>query len=112
MMRALFVDGPETDRRWVTRIAPDPYIRGDTNDYSLDPNLVGTRVEVRISQALSTGTALDTGQVACAHRRSFARHRIITGLEHARSLQERREKPTGEPEVEIRLLAAYDALIA
>lgn len=112
MMRALPVDAPETDRRWVTRVAPDPYIRVDTNDYSLDPNLVGMRVEVRISQALITATALDTGQVACAHQRSFARHRIITGLEHARSLRERREKPTGEPEVEIRPLSAYDALIA
>jgi transposase len=112
IMRELPVDAPETDRRWVTRIAPDPYIRVDTNDYSLDPQLVGQRVEVRISQDRITATALDTGQVACTHQRSFARHRTITGLEHARSLRTRREKPTREPEVEIRPLAAYDALIA
>jgi len=63
-------------------------------------------------------TALDTGEVACRHPRSFARHRTITALEHARTLktqrQERRggEDRQGGPEVEVRSLAAYDALIA
>jgi hypothetical protein len=32
---------PDTDRRWVLRIAPDPYVRFDSCDYSLDPDLVG-----------------------------------------------------------------------
>ena len=32
----------------MTRISPDPYLRVDTNDYSLDPTLVGRRVEVRV----------------------------------------------------------------
>jgi hypothetical protein len=70
------------------------------------------RVEVRISQAQITATALGTGELACTHERSFARHRTITALEHARSLRERRGELTREPEVEIRLLSAYDALIA
>jgi transposase len=38
---------PDCARRWVTRVAPDPHLRVDTNDYSLDPVLVGRRVEVR-----------------------------------------------------------------
>jgi transposase len=40
---------PDTDRRWVTRVAPDPYVRFDGCDYSLDPDLVGRRVEVRVT---------------------------------------------------------------
>jgi hypothetical protein len=69
-------------------------------------------VDVRISQAQITATALDTGELACVHERSLARHRTITALEHARTPRERREQPTREPEVEIRPLSAYDALTA
>ena len=38
-MAALPSELPDTARRWVTRVAPDPYLRLDTNDYSLDPRL-------------------------------------------------------------------------
>ncbi len=82
---------PDTDRRWVARVAPDPYVRFDSNDYSLDPDLVGQRVEVRVGDREVTAVALDTGQVACWHPRSFARHRTITALEHARALKRRRD---------------------
>ena len=37
---------PDTDRRFVTRVPAQPYLRFDRNDYSLDPRLVGRRVEV------------------------------------------------------------------
>ena len=57
-----------------------------------------------------TAVVLDTGEVAAAHRRSFARHRTITDLAHARALREGRRLPA-EPEVEQRPLARYDALI-
>jgi len=40
---------PDLDRRWVTRVPADPYLRLDTNDYSLGPALAGRRVEVRVS---------------------------------------------------------------
>ena len=49
-MRSLPDPEPDVDRRWVTRVLPDPMLRFDTNDYSLDPRLAGRRVEVRISQ--------------------------------------------------------------
>ena len=101
---------PDTDCRLVTRIAPDPYVRIDTCDYSLDPRLVSRRVEVRVSQREVIAACLDTGELACQHRRSFARHRTITALEHARALRELRGAPP-EPEVELRPLARYDALI-
>lgn len=49
-MRELPEREPDVDRRWVTRVPPDPHVRVDTNDYSLIPHLVGRRVEVRVSQ--------------------------------------------------------------
>ncbi len=101
---------PDVDRRLVTRIAPDPYVRIDSNDYSLDPRLVGRRVELRASQREILATCLDTGELACRHRRSFARHRTMTALEHARALRELRGGPP-EPEVEMRPLQVYDQLI-
>ncbi len=73
----------------MTRVPPDPHLRLDTNDYSLDPALVGRRVEVCVDQRTVTAVALDTGELACRHARVFARHRTITALEHARALQRR-----------------------
>jgi transposase len=110
-MSALPSVAPDVDRRWVTRVLPDPYLRVDTNDYSLDPGLVGRRVEVRVSQTAVLAACLDSGELACRHARSFARHRTITALEHARELRSRRGEPP-EPVVETRPLARYDELIA
>ena len=56
--------------------------------------------------------ALDTGEIACRHPRSFARHRTITAIEHARTLKLQRDERRGEPIVEVRALDRYDALIA
>jgi transposase len=103
-------DRPDLDPRIVLRVPPDPYVRVDTCDYSLDPRLVGRRVEVRVGQAKITAVALDTGELAAAHRRSYARHRTISDLEHLRLLKSRRGV-IAEPEVELRPLARYDALI-
>jgi transposase len=117
-MRGLPERPPDIDRRWVARVAPDPYLRLDTNDYSLDPGLVGRRVEVRAGQREITAVALDTGEIACRHERSFAKNRTITALEHARTLKQQRQQRTGvnageEPElVQQRSLSVYDQLIA
>jgi hypothetical protein len=92
------------------RVPPDPYLRLDTNDYSLDPALVGRRVEVRVDQRQVLAAALDTGELACRHARVFARHRTITALEHARALRAGRQPR--DAAVEVRPLSRYDALIA
>jgi transposase len=103
---------PDTDRRWVLRVPPDPHLRFDTCDYSLDPGLVGRRVEARVTDREVLAVALDTAELACRHRRSFAKHRTITALEHARALRAHRGQRDPEPPVEVRPLARYDALIA
>jgi len=103
---------PDTDRRWVLRVPPDPYLRFDTCDYSLDPRLVARRVEARVTEREVMAVALDTGELACRHQRSFAKHRTITAIEHARSLKARRDERRDDPVIEVRSLARYDALIA
>jgi transposase len=111
VMRPLPGREPDSDRRWVLRVPPDPYLRFDSNDYSLDPALVGRRVQVRVSQRQITASALDTGEVVARHERCFAKHRTLTALEHARTLRARRSS-RGEVVVEERALARYDALIS
>jgi hypothetical protein len=112
-MRPLPASMPDLDRRFVSRVLPQPYLRWDTNDYSLDPRLAGRRVEVRISQTEISAVALDTGEVAARHRRSFAKHLTFTHPAHQAQLDRlrgERRRPKA-PEVESRPLARYDALI-
>jgi transposase len=110
-MRPLPERMPESDRRLVWRVPQQPYLRWDTNDYSLDPRLAGRRVEVRVSQTELSAVALDTGELACRHRRSFARHLTFTDPAHQRALERLRGERRREPEVELRPLARYDQLI-
>jgi transposase len=100
---------PDTSKRWVMRVPPDPHVRFDTNDYSLDPAMVGRRVEVRVDQREVIAVVLDTGEIAAHHARVLAKHRTITALEHARALKTGRRS---EQVVEVRPLERYDALIA
>ena len=104
---------PDTDRRFVIRVPQQPYLRFDRNDYSLDPRLAGRRVEVRVSQRQITAAALDTGVLAARHRRVFAGGLTITDRAHQRQLDRLRGHRRGQrdPEVELRPLARYDALI-
>jgi hypothetical protein len=59
-MRALPERLPKMDRRFVIRVPEQPYLRFDTNDYSLDPRVTGRSVEVRISQAELAAGCADT----------------------------------------------------
>jgi hypothetical protein len=113
-MAPLLAAPPDTDRRWVLRVPPDPYLRFDTCDYSLDPALVGRQIEARVTDREILALCLDSGELVCRHPRSFAKHRTITALEHARALKTQRAERRGarEPVVEVRSLAAYDALTA
>ena len=103
---------PDTDRRWVLRVPPDPHLRVDTNDYSLDPRLVGRRVEVRVSQREVTRSRSTPASWPAATSAASPEHRTITALEHARALQAAARRAAEPVEVETRPLAAYDALIA
>jgi transposase len=112
-MRPLPEPMPDTDRRTVVRVPQQPFLRVDRNDYSIDPRFAGRRVEVRISQHEVTAIVLDTGELACRHRRSFAGGLTITEPAHQTELerQRARRRMRHEVEVEIRPLARYDQLI-
>jgi len=104
---------PDTDRRTVVRVAQQPYLRIDRNDYSVDPVFAGRRVEVRVSQTQVTAAVLDTGELACRHRRVFAGGLTFTDPQHQTELdrQRVRRRQRHEVDVEIRPLSRYDALI-
>jgi transposase len=104
---------PDNDRRIVARVPQQPFLRIDRNDYSIDPAFAGRRVEVRVSQREVTAVVLDTGEVACRHRRRFAGGLTITDPAHQTELerQRARRRQRHEVEVEIRPLTRYDQLI-
>jgi transposase len=112
-MRPLPVLMPDTDRREVIRVLQQPFVRIDRNDYSIDPRFAGRRVELRVSQTHMTAGVLDTGELACRHRRQFAGGLTITDPAHQTELerQRARRRQRHEIEVEIRPLSRYDALI-
>jgi transposase len=112
-MRPLPERLPSTDRRFVTRVAQQPYLRFDRNDYSLDPRFAGRRVEVRASQREISAVVLDSGELAARHRRCFAGGLTFTDPAHQRELDRLRGHRRRGPEVEVELrpLASYDALI-
>jgi transposase len=112
-MRALPEVLPDTDRRFVTRVPAQPYLRIDRNDYSLEPRLVGRRVELRVSQTELAAVALDSGELAARHARVFAGGLAFTDPAHQQALDElrgERRRPR-DVDVERRPLARYDALI-
>jgi transposase len=112
-MRPLPVRMPDLDRRQVLRVAAQPFVRVDRNDYSIDPQFAGRRVEVRVSQTEITAVVLDTGELGARHRRVFAGGLTITEPEHQTLLERQREKrrQRHQVEVEIRPLSRYDRLI-
>jgi len=104
---------PETDSRQVLRVPQQPYLRVDRNDYSIDPAFAGRRVEVRVSQAEVIAVVLDTGELACRHRRVFAGGLTFTDPAHQTDLerQRARRRQRHDVDVEVRPLARYDQLI-
>ncbi len=112
-MRPLPARLPDTDRRFVRRVPAQPYVRVDRNDYSLDPAFAGRRVEIRVSQEHVTAAVLDTGELACRHRRVFAGGLTFTDPAHQTELERQRDRrrQRHEVDVEIRPLSRYDQLI-
>ncbi len=64
-----------------------------------------------------SAVCLDSGELACRHRRIFAAHQELTAPCHQQALDQRRrerytrERAPREVEVEVRPLSRYDALI-
>jgi transposase len=111
---------PVTGWRRTARLARDHYVRLDANDYSVDPAVIGRRIEITADLARVAVTC--DGRVVADHERAWARHQTLTDPAHLAAAQQLRAgrrllAPVSGPagagpgaEVERRDLAVYDAL--
>jgi hypothetical protein len=107
---------PATGWRSSTRLARDHYVRLDGNDYSVDPTVIGRRVEVLAD--LHRVRVLCDGRVVADHERLWARHQTISADEHVTAAKALRAARIGllrpapnTEEVQIRPLSDYDAAL-
>jgi transposase len=105
---------PATGWRASLRLPRDYYVRLDSNDYSVDPAVIGQRIEVIAD--LGRVRAFCGGRVVADHERIWARHQTLTDPAHWTAAQAlRRQRLTivrpAEPEVQIRCLADYDTAL-
>lgn len=71
---------PRTGLNTRVRLARDYYVRLDSVDYSVDPRMIGRFVEVTADP--SWVTVFCNGDIVACHRRSWARHGVVTDPEH------------------------------
>jgi transposase len=113
-MLALPPVAPTTGWRQALRLPRDHYVRLDANDYSVDPAVIGRRIQVTAD--LERVRAWCDGRLVADHQRCWARHQTISDPDHvaaARTLRaEHRDTGRDEPsEVELRCLADYDSAL-
>jgi len=114
-MVALPPVAPATGWHRTARLPRDHYVRLDANDYSVDPAVIGRRVEV--TAGLHRVRVTCDGRVVADHERCWARHQTISDPAHlaaAKAMRTARRLaavpgPRGD-EVEQRDLAVYDQL--
>jgi transposase len=71
---------PATGWRASLRLPRDYYLRYDTNDYSVDPAVIGRRIEVVAD--LEQVRAFCDGKLVARHERIWARHQTLTDPAH------------------------------
>jgi transposase len=106
---------PVTGWHKTARLPRDYYVRLDGNDYSVDPAVIGRRIEV--TAGLDRVRVTCDGRVVADHERCWAKHQTLTDpvhLQAAKALRSARRLavvpvPRGD-EVEQRDLAVYDLL--
>lgn len=102
---------PSIGWRAAVRLPRDYYVRIDSNDYSVHPQVIGRRVEVTADLARVLVTS--GGRVVADHARCWADHQTITDPDHAAAaavMRQSRSSPAPEVagEVEQRPLTDYD----
>ncbi|MCQ4152589.1 IS21 family transposase [Rhodococcus qingshengii] len=104
------------------RLARDYYVRMDSVDYSVDPRVIGRFVDVAASPNEVVVTC--EGQVVASHRRSWAKHAVVTDPAHVQAAAQLRQQFTADQRrrrdadrhhldghrVALRALPDYDAL--
>jgi transposase len=106
---------PVTGWHKTARLPRDYYVRLDGNDYSVDPAVIGRRIEVAAD--LGRVRVLCDGRAVADHERCWAKHQTITDpahLEAAKALRSARRLAVvpvpRQDEVEQRDLSVYDRL--
>jgi transposase len=106
---------PVTGWHKTARLPRDYYVRLDGNDYSVDPAVIGRRIEVTAD--LSRVRVSCDGRVVADHERCWAKHQTLTDpahLETAKALRSARRLAVvpvpRQDEVEERDLSVYDRL--
>ena len=115
-MRALPPVAPEVVFRNSVRLPRDYYVRAFSNDYSVDPTMIGRLVDVTAS--LDTVAVHHDGVLIAEHRRRWARRLTVTDPGHVTRAAElrsqfqaqRRRRPPVTAVVELASLAHYDEL--
>lgn len=113
-MRPLPPIDPSVVFRNVVRLPRDYYVRVFSNDYSVDPSMIGRIVDVTAD--LSTVTVSHDGVVVSSHERRWAKQLTVTNPEHVTKAAELRRKfqllkgqRRAEPEVvDTHELSSYD----
>jgi transposase len=109
---------PVVGWRTSLRLPRDHYVRVASNDYSVDPSVVGRRVEV--SADLEHVTVTCAGKTVAHHVRCWATHQSLTDPDHAATAARLRHEhhhaaprrgvgERAEDEVQVRSLSDYDA---
>ena len=99
---------------WMNRVrlGRDYYVRLDSNDYSVDPAVIGRFIDVHAD--LSRVEVRHDGRLVAAHDRVWARGQTITDPAHLMAAKQLREqfqlpRPAADPHEElVRDLADYD----
>ena len=115
-MRALPPVAPEAVFRNSVRLPRDYFVRAFSNDYSVDPNMIGRLVDVTAS--LDTVTVHHDGVLIAEHARRWARQLTVTDPTHVSRAAElrsqfqaqRRRRPPVTAVVELASLSHYDEL--
>jgi transposase len=106
---------PVTGWRISTRLPRDHYVRVDSNDYSVDPSVIGRNVEV--AAGLDEVIITCQGRRVAGHPRCWAAHQSITDPAHAAAaaqLRHARRLITARPAdtaVQQRALSDYDRIL-
>ena len=116
-MRSLSPVTPDVVFHNMVRLPRDYYVRVFTNDYSVDPAMIGRLVDVQAS--LDTVTVTHDGVLLASHERVWAKQLTVTDPEHvAKALVLRRQfqalasgrRTLPSPVVETASLASYDEI--
>lgn len=104
---------PDTDLRLECRVGKDAYVRVAGSDYSVPPELVSRRVQVRL--APTELVVFHEGREVRRHERSYVRHDVRQHPEDARLLRLSQEAHgrlrAGDVPLEVPDLARYDLLV-